>query len=285
MRRSFLVARIISKNAFTAPRSTLEHLRAVLAGELDNGKPWLTSSGIWCTASYINHSCVANCHRTFIGDMIIIRATEDLPAGTELKLSYTVVGSEESYEQTQKRFALWDFTCTCYLCEMKKKTRDIDMRVRETQLQRLDALLATPGPVDTDRAWELLTQMDKTYNNSGQKECKLTLQQGYYSLAARLMMKSDLDEATAMMLRVLELGGFTLASQPAENGYQNSAMIEIRKWGPDGVVSFSAIQSLYRICKKAGAERRAPKQLAIMRAYAKIAHSLIVGEPETFSAV
>ncbi|OAA49156.1 Tetratricopeptide-like helical [Beauveria brongniartii RCEF 3172] len=280
---NFLVARIISTNAFTAPRSTLKHLRTVLDRELDNGKPWLTSSGIWYTSSYINHSCVANCNRTFIGDMIIIRATEDLPAGTELKLSYTAVGSQESYEQTQKKFSLWNFSCTCYLCEVKKKTRDIDIRLRKTQSQSLDALLTTPGPVDMDRAWELLRLIDKTYNNSGQLECKFTLQQGYYPLAVRLMKKCDLDEATAMMLRVLGLGGFTWAPQPAENGYQNSAMIEIRKWGPGRLVCFSAIQSLYRICKKAGAERRAPKQFAIMRAYAEIAHSLIVGEPETFA--
>ncbi|KAM3444473.1 hypothetical protein NHJ13734_001440 [Beauveria thailandica] len=182
---SFLVARIIYINAFTAPRSTLKHLRTVLDGKLDNDKPWLTSSGIW-----------------------------------------------------------W--------------------------------------PVDLDRAWELLRQIDETYNKSGQIECKFTLQQGYYSLASRLMKKGDLVEATAVLLRVLGLGGFTWAPRPAENGYQNSAMIEIRKWGPERVVSFSAIQSLYRICRKAGAERRAPKQFAIMRAYAEIAHSLIVGEPETF---
>ncbi|KAM3549588.1 hypothetical protein MY1884_008673 [Beauveria asiatica] len=184
---SFLVARIIYTNAFTAPRSTLKHLRTVLDGKLDNDKPWLTSSGI-----------------------------------------------------------------------------------------------CTPGPVDLHRAWELLRQIDETYNKSGQIECKFTLQQGYYSLAARLMGKGDLVEATAMLLRVLGLGGFTWAPRPAENGYQNSAMIEIRKWGPERVVSFSAIQSLYRICKKAGEERRAPKQFAIMRAYAEIAYSLTVGEPESF---
>ncbi|KAM3514258.1 hypothetical protein MY11210_002147 [Beauveria gryllotalpidicola] len=282
---SFLVAKIITTNAFTAPRSTLKHFRAVVNGEFDDDKPWLTSSGIWYTASYINHSCIANCNRTFIGDMMIIRATEDLPADTELKLSYIAVGSEESYEQAQRKFSLWNFSCTCYLCEKKKKTPDMEMRQRETLLQSLDALLATPGPVDMDRARKLLGQIDKTYNKSGQKKYKFTLQKGYYSLAAVLMAKSDFDKATAMMLRVLELGGFTLAPQPAENGYQNAAMIEIRKWGSDRDVSYTAIQSLYRICKKAGAERRAPKQLAIMRAYAEIAYSLIVGEPITFGTV
>jgi len=42
------------------------------------------ASGIWIISSYINHSCISNCRRSFIGDMQIIRATQDLHADTEL---------------------------------------------------------------------------------------------------------------------------------------------------------------------------------------------------------
>jgi SET domain-containing protein len=42
------------------------------------------SCGVWPLASYINHSCFSNVRRSFIGDMMIVRATQDLRANTEL---------------------------------------------------------------------------------------------------------------------------------------------------------------------------------------------------------
>lgn len=35
--------------------------------------------GVWVLAARINHSCIGNCSRSFIGDMQIIHATCDLP--------------------------------------------------------------------------------------------------------------------------------------------------------------------------------------------------------------
>jgi hypothetical protein len=46
------------------------------------------STGFWRKAAYLNHSCVPNCSRAFIGDMMIIRATCFIPAGTELTHQY-----------------------------------------------------------------------------------------------------------------------------------------------------------------------------------------------------
>lgn len=38
--------------------------------------------------SRANHSCVPNGDRSFIGDMMIIRATREIKAGEEIRLSY-----------------------------------------------------------------------------------------------------------------------------------------------------------------------------------------------------
>lgn len=48
------------------------------------------SCGVWPLASYINHSCYSNVRRSFIGDMMIVRATQDLIANTELVFWYTL---------------------------------------------------------------------------------------------------------------------------------------------------------------------------------------------------
>lgn len=88
--------------------------------------------------------------------MMIIRASEDIPASTELQVLYRPLSPAETYESTQQKFANWDFSCDCYLCEMKKTTTKTDMRQRQANLQSLGELVARPGPLDTTRARLLL---------------------------------------------------------------------------------------------------------------------------------
>lgn len=44
--------------------------------------------GIWTLASYTNHSCYSNASRSFIGDMMVVRASQDLAPNTELTFWY-----------------------------------------------------------------------------------------------------------------------------------------------------------------------------------------------------
>lgn len=118
---------------------------------------------------------------------MIIRATEDMPAGTELKVLYRPLGPAETYESTQKKLANWEFSCDCYLCEMRKSTTKTDMRRRQANLQSLSELLVQPGLLNTNRARLLLKQIDKTYKNSGQKNLKFGLQSGYFGFGMALL--------------------------------------------------------------------------------------------------
>ncbi|KAL8687450.1 MAG: hypothetical protein Q9224_005149, partial [Gallowayella concinna] len=49
------------------------------------------NSGVWLLASRFNHSCLPNVSRAFIGDIIILRASTDIPANTELFINYVSV--------------------------------------------------------------------------------------------------------------------------------------------------------------------------------------------------
>lgn len=77
-----LVERIIAYNSFSSYTSTRARFLKSLADGAQHQPP--EASGVWILASYINHSCLGNCCRSFIGAMQIVRATEDLPPGTEL---------------------------------------------------------------------------------------------------------------------------------------------------------------------------------------------------------
>ncbi|OAA64877.1 Tetratricopeptide-like helical [Cordyceps fumosorosea ARSEF 2679] len=267
---TFLVAETIAMNSFCAPRSTLELLNpALLHGEsISNEKRAFGTSGIW----------------NFIGDMMVIRATEDLPAGTELKFAYLDLDRIASYGEAQKKLAHWKFSCDCYLCKMQKKTVDADRRLRKAHLRTLRELLDRPVPINMNQARRLLKQIDKTFNKSGQKKLKLELQEGYLRLGQALFVRGNFVEATPMLLRALELGDFVLSGL-SSSGPQDLAVIEIQKWGSESAVSCCAIRDLYRVCVKSAVTPLALDRFKNMRQYAIIAYSLVIGESETFASM
>ncbi|THZ58417.1 SET domain-containing protein [Aureobasidium pullulans] len=71
--------------------------------------------GLWYQVSHINHSCIANCHRNFIGDMMIVRANFDIPKNTEITLAYIEHSPLPSVQQEEFQMN-WGFQCTCNLC-------------------------------------------------------------------------------------------------------------------------------------------------------------------------
>lgn len=74
-------------------------------------------------AAYTNHSCVPNCGRAFIGDMVIVRALHFLPAGTEVTDQY--LSPDASFMYRRKMFPdSWGFDCTCRLCSGEQRSPD-----------------------------------------------------------------------------------------------------------------------------------------------------------------
>ncbi|OAR02140.1 hypothetical protein LLEC1_07556 [Akanthomyces lecanii] len=281
---TFLVAKVIALNSASAP-TTLGYMKDGLRGhQKELGEElMLEPNGIWCMASYINHSCVANCCRAFIGDMMIIRATEDMPAGTELKVLYRPLSPAETYDSTQQKLANWGFSCDCYLCEMKKATTKTDMRQRQANLQSLGELVARPGHLNMTQARLLLKQIDKTYKKSGQKALKLGLQSGYFGYGTALFRRGSIVEAASALIRVLELGGFILAARAA-NDHQSAAVVDIQKWGPYSHHALFAIINLYLICRGTAMNTFLPNHPTRMIMYAETAYALLVGEKETFDS-
>jgi hypothetical protein len=79
------------------------------------------SIGLWRRAAYIHHSCIPNCSRAFIGDMMLIRATCAITAGTELVQQYS---SPEAHPTFRREFfqSGWGFECDCHLCTTEKRS-------------------------------------------------------------------------------------------------------------------------------------------------------------------
>ncbi|KAH7355715.1 hypothetical protein BKA66DRAFT_271539 [Pyrenochaeta sp. MPI-SDFR-AT-0127] len=101
----FQVHDIVSRNAF-GPGS-----------QYDDGVH-NASTGLWVHAAYINHSCLANAKKEYVGDLMILRATKPIRVDDEIFHSY-----DESPDYDARRAALlttWGFECNCALCEAER---------------------------------------------------------------------------------------------------------------------------------------------------------------------
>lgn len=108
---SFRVEHIRRRNCFAAPLRAIDVLK----------RPTPVRNGFWIHTSYINHSCLPNSVRTFLGDMLFLRATRDIAVGEEITAQY--VTPELTYDDRQSKYkSTWNFECDCDMCEVDRKT-------------------------------------------------------------------------------------------------------------------------------------------------------------------
>jgi tetratricopeptide (TPR) repeat protein len=134
----FLVESIRTKNCFSAPLSTLEDTKPKTpAGRM--------AKGLWPHASYMNHSCVPNSMRAFLGDLLVSRATRDVVAGEELFHQYVPVKALSDVRQAQFQ-AGWGFTCQCALCAAEAKGDEGMLKKRKEVLGKIERACGKNAP-------------------------------------------------------------------------------------------------------------------------------------------
>jgi tetratricopeptide (TPR) repeat protein len=98
------------------------------------------STGLWIHAAYINHSCIPNAQKEYIGDLLILRATRAISAGDEIFHAY-----DESSDLEARQASLmttWGFECNCKLCGAEKKDSQEIRNKREELRGEADAFVA-----------------------------------------------------------------------------------------------------------------------------------------------
>ncbi|KAK6339787.1 hypothetical protein TWF718_009181 [Orbilia javanica] len=171
---AFLVRNICNSNAFSSCSyyDTFSELHQEEDGSPSNKNPRKTkeepfdpNSGLWILPSYTNHSCVPNAFRSFLGDMMILRAVVDMPKDTEILISYTDIGL--SYEERQKILQTsWTFTCSCKLCEFQSAPGISE--ILERVMKKMHALITRVNETGstTENAEQLhllLLELEKIY--------------------------------------------------------------------------------------------------------------------------
>ncbi|KAJ3956710.1 hypothetical protein N0V92_006722 [Colletotrichum tropicale] len=273
---TFLVERAISLNCSGAPRTMLANLPQP-GKKVEIGH---TTCGIWTIASHINHSCLENCCRSFIGDVMIVRASRDMPAGTELVFCYQSIDVGDDYKATQKRFSRWGFTCECELCLDKKMTpKAVFMKRQALREDMLQALRGCKTSLAQElKALRLVRELDQSYP-SREGALRLGSWDGYLSLGKCSLARGKMREALERTVKALEATGFIFENTSMEDMRKGSKPA-IKRWGELSSYTAGAFTSMSRAYAVL-----APQLQKWAKDQARTAHVIHIGEGETVGTV
>ncbi|KAH9899634.1 hypothetical protein C8Q73DRAFT_743528 [Cubamyces lactineus] len=166
-------------------------------------------AGLYTSASMFNHSCLANATWYCIGDVMIIRAAEPIPTGTEVTIPYCV---EESYidRQTVLQKHMLD-RCDCRLCEEDRRDGEAQLRRRHQLKARLDAPTIMSASLADVRALE--KDIAATYGRTRGAIRPLSAL-ALHIVAEKLRMSGNarhMRESLQYDMQALECYGFVLA--------------------------------------------------------------------------
>ncbi|KAK7434367.1 hypothetical protein Landi51_13547 [Colletotrichum acutatum] len=200
---TFFVMDVVSLNSYGSPRTCLIQFN----GHLSHKKS--TTCGLWILASYINHACVGNCQRSFIGDMMILRASTDMDANTELQFCY-LPPDGLSYEEVQKSLQPWGFVCRCELCEEKKLVSEEALQRRQELIRDSESTMANSSTLSQQsKAERLLGRLEETYAD-GRTKYRLEIGQYYVLLGMKRLKRREPTGALELIIKSLEAYGFVI---------------------------------------------------------------------------
>lgn len=264
-------------NSFGAPRTSFESVSTIMTdkktGDETEKQAKFDTAGIWLLASRINHSCVSNCRRSFIGDMQIVRATKDVAAGTELVFTYHPPQEHRTYKETQAKFSNWGFTCDCELCQAKKNANGSALKRRKVLCTELSNVMGRPVSArNAERAKQVLHKVAETYPAAGGCPIKLELWGPYFALGGAFVSAGNPIAGLEMLVKGFEALGFDMMARATVGG--EKAKLEIRRWGQVCDWTPFAFFNLFKAF-----EMIAPELCGLAKAYFETAFTMIVGEP------
>ncbi|OJK04901.1 hypothetical protein ASPACDRAFT_49254 [Aspergillus aculeatus ATCC 16872] len=278
---TFLIERAVSLNCFGCPISSrTTHVSSMkdesTARQLATSQVRFHSCGVWALASYINHSCCSNVRRAFIGDMMIVRATRDLPADTELTFWYRAPSAQDP---PTKRLDLqhWGFECSCAICQDRHATGSGDLARRRKLLVEVETAFRSLAPgrrsnAAVARIERMISDIQRTYRSPAAQVPRLGVWNAYLTLAAVHATGRQPRKALEFALKTFESLGYVIQSEPRTT-------LVVKEWGliMDGLVGCWMI-----LCR--AYSDIAPDLADQAERYARTTYKICVGEDETFES-
>ncbi|KAH6687773.1 TPR domain protein [Plectosphaerella plurivora] len=276
---SFQAHAVVGLNGFAVSRTLLEARRKKKQAK-NLMRIRFGSTGIWTMVSCINHSCYINCQRGYIGDMQIVRAARDLPAGAELFLDYAPALLFQSYDSVQRNLAQHEFKCTCELCEMKMKTSAYSLQRRQALHNEFQQMLFGNRAADAyhipamqrmnvNRAEQIIELMTRTFPEG---PVRMELFQPYTMLAGVLLTHHKPEEAVKLIAQGLRAVDFEVTAR-----LRPRPVFRIIRWGYVFEDLPMTLMTLFVAYRCVGATAVCDE----VRRYARVAYSIHMGEGDT----
>lgn len=298
----FLVERIISLNGFGCPVSSLASLAQshdqhhsppspLAPNAKRDEKGYFHSCGIWVQASYINHSCISNARRAFIGNMMIVRASRDMDTDTEITFWYRNPDGASANESDELFKNQWGFTCDCAICVDSRATNITIHHKRQKLLQDLKQVFANAkGSInspssssrqETRQIERLLTALNQTYTQPSLLVPRLLVIVPQISLTRLYSAQNKPEKMLDSAGKVLTLLGFVLngAAISSSSSSSSSSRFTVTKWG---LLIDHAVVETFMHLQFAFAALGAEENARSAQGYARTAYRVLVGEDATF---
>ncbi|KAK6441188.1 hypothetical protein LTR95_002593 [Oleoguttula sp. CCFEE 5521] len=178
-------------------------------------RPANDSTALFLHASYMNHACDANAYRTFISDMLVLRATRAIAMDEEITIAYTRADPASADYGTS--FSHWGFQCECVVCKAELHPKGSISHRRKVVKEAYD-FAASPANEASDKvtptktqvlaAEKMLKRVEGAYRQPGFEPGVPTL--GVTAIAAWLMRACMLDSTEPA--KCIKLGTTVLSS-------------------------------------------------------------------------
>lgn len=280
----FLVERIISNNVFGCPISSLNsHIESCdgssPTGNKTSEKEEHHSCGIWTHASYINHSCTSSARRAFIGDMMIVRASRDMEAGTEITFWYKSPDALKSAKDLDEAHKHWDFVCGCAMCLDTRATSAAVLRKRQKLTD--DVMRAfhfdtpTAPKAELERIERLIDSLSQTYTQPAKDVPRLPLWDLQLTMTRIYASQNKVGKTMEFAVKVLTSLGFVIVGADS-----SQTLFTIVRWG---MLANNLVETFLHI-RTAFTAMKARKDSARAEEYAKTTFKILVGEDDSFDA-
>jgi hypothetical protein len=206
--------------------------------------------------------------------MMIVRAAEDLKAGTELTFPYEAPNGNYSSKAGQK-FKNWGFVCNCALCEDMKITKSTVVTQRRSFLDQLNRLCkSSSARSDFKTKFErLLKALNETYSRPEEEVPRLLLWDPQLLLTRVYMTEPDVGKGLESVGKVLRSLGFAVTGLD-----RTPAALLVTRWGHivDHLVEvFLHARSAFEQLRLFEKSRQADE-------YARVIYRVVVGEDASF---
>lgn len=242
-----------------------------------NRKHEVKSCGIWHMASFINHACNFNVRKSFIGDMQIVRAAQDMPADTQIFCSY-IPANIDKFQDGKKILRHWGIECHCTMCEDIRATKPRLIAKRESLGEAIVMESLRPEGTTFSKMKGFVTELETTYRRPASEFPRMAVAAVHRCLVRSYMEAEQPDKIIEFSLEALTDLGFIIEGAVKTRARTADGPIVVQRWGLmlDNVISYwGALASTY-------ASVGAPARAAQAREFAKISYRICVGEDDTF---